>query len=72
MSLNAQKAKVARMREERKKMGEKVDWGNQAAVQAFNSFQESLKAEENKLASLEKQSNKKEWDYDGGCDGDWD
>ena len=49
-------------------MGEKIDWDNQAAVQAFNSFQESLKAEENKLASLEKQSTKKEWDFDG----DWD
>ena len=24
------------------------------------------------VANLEKQSNKKEWDYDGGCDGDWD
>jgi|Dee2metaT_20_FD_contig_31_8485624_length_454_multi_3_in_0_out_0_1 hypothetical protein len=69
MSLNAQKAKVAQMREERKKKGEKVDWGNQAAVQSFNSFQDSLKKEEAKLASMEHEaSTKKEWDFDGGWD----
>ena len=70
MSLNAQKAKVAKMRDQRKKMGETLDWGNEAAVKAFNSFQESLKSEEGKLATLETQASRqqKEWDFDGGWD----
>ena len=51
-------------------MGEKLDWGDQAAVKAFNSFQESLKSEEGKLATLETQASRqqKEWDFDGGWD----
>ena len=49
------------------KKWETLDWGNEAAVKAFNSFQESLKSEEGKLASLETQASRqqKEWDFDG-------
>ena len=52
MSLNAQKAKSC-FTERGKEKYTYFDWGNEAAVKAFNSFQESLKKEEAKLASLE-------------------
>ena len=72
MSLNAQRQKVARMEQERKPKAAKVDWDNQGAVQAFNSFQQSLQKEQSKLAEMEKDAKQGNWDYDGGCDGDWD
>ena len=46
MSTQQQKAKVAQMQAQRKEMGEKLDWGNESAVKAFNAFQDQLKQEE--------------------------
>jgi len=71
MSVSQQKAKVQSMQAQRKERGEKLDWNDQAAVQSFNTFQESLKREEQNLAALEKKASEKkgkEWDFDGGWD----
>ena len=73
MSVSQQKAKVLQMQAQRKQMGEKLDWDDQAAVNKFNAFQSSLKKEEQVLAALEKKDREsknksKEWDFDG----DWD
>ena len=73
MSVSQQKAKVLQMQAQRKQMGEKLDWDDQAAVNKFNAFQSSLKKEEQVLAALEKKAREsknksKEWDFDG----DWD
>jgi|SaaInlStandDraft_5_1057022.scaffolds.fasta_scaffold132580_2 hypothetical protein len=66
MSAQQQQAKVAQMQARRKEMGEKLDWGDQSAVKAFNAFQESLKQEESKLATLQKEAKEGSWDFDGG------
>ena len=73
MSVSQQKAKVLSMQNQRKERGEKLDWNDQAAVQSFNAFQDSLKREEQNLAALEKKAREKkdqgrDWDFDG----DWD
>ena len=68
MSLNAQKQKVASMQQKRKEMGKNLDWDNQSAVQSFNSFQASLKKEEAALASMQKDAQQGDWDFDGGWD----
>ena len=75
MSVSQQKEKVLQMQAQRKQMGEKLDWDDQAAVNKFNAFQSSLKKEEQVLAALEKKDRESknksnEWDFDG--DGDWD
>ena len=66
MSTQQQKAKVAQMQAQRKEMGEKLDWGNESAVKAFNAFQDQLKQEESKLATLQKEAKEGTWDFDGG------
>ena len=73
MSVSQQKAKVLQMQGQRKQMGEKLDWDDQAAVNAFNAFQSSLKTEESKLAALEKKerasnNESRGWDFDGDYD----
>ena len=73
MSVSQQRAKVLQMQGQRKQMGEKLDWDDQAAVSAFNTFQSSLAAEESKLSALEKEEREsknksQEWDFDGDYD----